>query len=113
MATAAADSKKSKTVPTPGDVLLKDYVEPYGLNLHRLAREIDVPYSRIRAICYDGRAITVDTAVRLSRFFGKSEEFWIAMQYRYELRVQRPQFESAVAEITPFEWPELDEEDDD
>lgn len=103
-------SSESKfPLPTPGDVLLQDYVLPHGLNLTQLAREIRVPPSRLHDICRSGRAITVDTALRLSRFFGKSDEYWINMQRSYELRTLRSEIQNELDQITPFTWPEFAE----
>ncbi len=69
----------------PGEVLLKDFLEPMGISQHKLAMEIGVPASRIHAIVNGDRGITGDTALRLGRYFGVSPEVWIRLQGRYDL----------------------------
>ena len=69
----------------PGDILLEDFMKPLHLSQNRLAREIGVPPRRINEIIHGKRAITADTAIRLSRFFGTSAQVWINLQAEYEL----------------------------
>ena len=69
----------------PGEILLKDFMEPMGLTRHKLAMALCVPASRIGRIVNGARAITVDTALRLSAFFGTTPEFWINAQMHYDL----------------------------
>jgi antitoxin HigA-1 len=69
----------------PGEVLLEDFIKPLGLSQYRLAKDIGVPAIRISQIVNGQRAITVDTALRLARYFGTSPEVWLRMQVRYEL----------------------------
>jgi addiction module HigA family antidote len=66
----------------PGEVLQEDFVAPMGLSQYRLARGISVPPRRINEIVHGKRGITVDTALRLARFFGTSERFWLNLQNR-------------------------------
>jgi antitoxin HigA-1 len=73
----------------PGEVLLADFLEPLGLSQYRLARDISVPPRRINEIVHGKRAITADTALRLARYFGTSERFWLNLQARFDLEVQR------------------------
>jgi addiction module HigA family antidote len=73
----------------PGEVLLADFLEPLGLSQYRLARDISVPPRRINEIVHGKRAITADTALRLARYFGTSERFWLNLQARYDLEAQR------------------------
>jgi len=68
------------TLPTPGEILLTEFLQPMGISQYRLARAIHVPQTRIAAIIKNGRTITADTALRLSRFFGTSVEFWLNLQ---------------------------------
>ena len=71
----------SKVAPIhPGEVLLLDFLEPLGVTQHRLAILIDVPPRRINEIVHGKRRISADTALRLARFFGTSERFWINLQ---------------------------------
>lgn len=68
----------------PGEVLREEFLIPMGISQYRLAKEIAVPEPRISAICTGKRAITADTAVRLSRFFGTSAGFWLGLQADYD-----------------------------
>jgi addiction module HigA family antidote len=73
----------------PGEVLLSDFLEPLGLSQYRLAHDISVPPRRINEIVHGKRAVSADTALRLARYFGTSERFWLNLQARYDLEVQR------------------------
>lgn len=73
----------------PGEVLLEDFLEPMSISQYRLAHGISVPPRRINEIVHGLRAITADTALRLARFFGTSEQFWLNLQARYDLEVER------------------------
>ena len=71
----------------PGEILLEGFMKPMGISINRLARDIAVPPGRISAIVNGKRAITADTALRLSRYFGTSPEVWMGIQADYELRI--------------------------
>ncbi|MBF0507074.1 MAG: HigA family addiction module antidote protein [Nitrospirae bacterium] len=71
----------------PGEILLEEFMKPMEISINRLARDIAVPPGRISAIVNGKRAITADTALRLSRYFGTSPEVWIGLQVDYELRI--------------------------
>lgn len=73
----------------PGEVLMKDFLEPLGLSQYRLAKGLSVPARRINEIVLGKRAITADTALRLARFFGTSDRFWLNLQTAYDLDVER------------------------
>ena len=73
----------------PGEVLLADFLEPLGLSQYRLAHDISVPPRRINEIVHGKRGITADTALRLARYFGTTERFWLNLQARFDLEVQR------------------------
>lgn len=73
----------------PGEVLLEEFMKPLGVSQNRLARDMDVPVSRIAGIVKGERAITADTALRLARFFGTSADMWMALQSDHDLRVAR------------------------
>jgi addiction module HigA family antidote len=73
----------------PGEVLRAECLEPFGLSQYRLAKEMRVPPRRINEIVLGKRGITADTALRLARFFGTSERFWLNLQVRYDLEVER------------------------
>jgi addiction module HigA family antidote len=73
----------------PGEVLLSDFLEPLELSQYRLAQDISVPARRINEIVHGKRAISADTALRLARYFGTTDRFWLNLQARYDLEVQR------------------------
>jgi addiction module HigA family antidote len=80
-----------KTLPNihPGEILLEEFLEPLGLSQNRLARAMGVPPRRINEIVHGKRAVTADTAVRLARALGTSEEFWMGLQADYDLEEAR------------------------
>jgi addiction module HigA family antidote len=73
----------------PGEVLLADFLEPLGLSQYRLAHDISVPPRRVNEIVHRKRGITADTALRLARYFGTTERFWLNLQARFDLEEQR------------------------
>ena len=73
----------------PGEVLLEEFLEPLDLSQYRVAQDISVPPRRINEIVHGTRSITADTALRLARYFGTSDRFWLNLQTRYDLEIQR------------------------
>ena len=73
----------------PGEVLLEEFLNPMGVSQYRLAKDISVPPRRINEIVHGARAISANTALRLSRYFGTSERFWLNLQAQYDLDVER------------------------
>lgn len=73
----------------PGEVLLEEFLKPLEISQYRLAKEISVPPRRVNEIVHGNRAITADTALRLARFFGTTDRFWLNLQARYDLEVER------------------------
>jgi antitoxin HigA-1 len=73
----------------PGEVLLEEFLKPMGISQNRLAREISVPPRRINEIVLCKRAISSDTALRLARYFGTSERFWLGLQVDFDLEEAR------------------------
>ena len=73
----------------PGEVLSEEFLKPLGVTQYRLAKEISVPARRINEIVHGTRGISADTALRLARYFGTSEELWMNLQARYDLEVER------------------------
>ena len=73
----------------PGEILLEEYLKPLGLSQYRLAKDITVPARRVNEIVHGKRAITADTALRLARFFGTSDRFWLNLQTRYDLEIEK------------------------
>ena len=85
----------------PGEVLQADFLAPLALSQYRLAQDISVPPRRINEIVHGKRAISADTALRLARYFGTSERFWMNLQGRYDLEVERDRLASVLDEIHP------------
>jgi len=82
--------KKKKLDPIhPGEILLEEFLKPMGISQYRLAKDISVPARRINEIVHGKRAISVDSALRLSRYFGMSERFWLNLQTHYDIEVQK------------------------
>jgi len=73
----------------PGEVLLEEFLKPHGITQYRLAKELSVPPRRINEIAHGKRSISADTALRLARYFGTSEQFWLNLQARYDLEMER------------------------
>jgi len=73
----------------PGEILLEEFLKPMGISQYRLAMDISVPARRINEIVHGKRTITPDTTLRLSRYFGLSERFWMNLQVRYDLEIEK------------------------
>ena len=73
----------------PGEILMEEFLEPLGVSQYRLAKDISVPPRRINEIVHGKRSITADTGLRLARFFGTTERFWLNLQVRYDLEVEK------------------------
>ena len=73
----------------PGEILLEDFLKPLGMSQYRLAKDISVPPRRINEIVLGKRAVTADTALRLSRYFGGPADFWLSLQSYYDLEVAK------------------------
>lgn len=78
----------------PGEILLEEFLKPMDISQYRLARNISVPPRRINEIVLGKRAITPDTALRLSRYFGLSERFWMNLQTRYDIETEKDRLQS-------------------
>jgi addiction module HigA family antidote len=87
--------------PTPGEILLLEFIEPMGLTQNGLARAIGVPPRRINEIVLGKRAITADTDLRLARYFGLSEGFWLGLQSDHDLLRQRRKIAAELDRIEP------------
>ena len=73
----------------PGEILLEEFLEPMGITQYRLAKDVSVPARRINEIVHGKRGISADTALRLSKYFGTTERFWMNLQIRYDLEVEK------------------------
>ena len=73
----------------PGEILWKEFMEPLGISQNKLARDIDVPVTRVGDIIHGRRGISADSALRLAVYFGTTPEFWLNLQTRYDLKVSK------------------------
>ena len=73
----------------PGEILMEEFLKPMGISQYKLAKDISVPARRINEIIQGKRSITPDTALRLSFYFGLSERFWINLQARYDIEIEK------------------------
>jgi addiction module HigA family antidote len=86
----------------PGEILLEEFFRPLNITAYRLAKETKMPATRISEILKGKRSISVDTALRLSKFFGNSAEFWLGLQVEYDLREERLIKEKELNEIRTY-----------
>lgn len=82
-------SRKKMPPIHPGEILLNEFLDPLQISQYRLAKETSVPARRINQIVHGDRAITADTALRLARYFGTSDRFWMNLQTRYDLEIEK------------------------
>ena len=92
--------------PHPGEILMEEFLKPMGITQYRLAKEIGVPQRRIGEIVAGTRAITPDTGLRLSRFFGMSENFWTGLQLDYDNAKAKDSLGKMLVNIRP--WIEIE-----
>ena len=94
--------KGEKLAPLhPGEILLEEFMRPLGISQNRLGRGLRVPPRRINEIVHAKRSITADTALRFSRFFGTSAEFWLGLQADYDLDVARDRLGDKIDQDVP------------
>jgi antitoxin HigA-1 len=86
----------------PGEILLEEFLDPLGVSQYRLAKELSVPARRINEIVHGQRRISADTALRLARYFGTSERFWMNLQARYDLEIEKDRLGAALDGIRPL-----------
>jgi addiction module HigA family antidote len=86
----------------PGEILLEEFLKPLGVSQYQLAKAVSVPARRINEIVHGQRRISADTALRLARYFGTSERFWINLQARYDLEVEKDRLGAALDDIQPL-----------
>lgn len=88
----------------PGEILFEEFLKPLGISQYRIAKDISVPPRRINEIVQGKRSITADTALRLARYFGLSERFWLNLQSRYDLEVEKDKLDFRLEkEVRVFE----------
>jgi len=93
--------------PHPGEILRHEFLEPMGITQYRLAKSIGVPQRRISEIVAGTRSITVDSGLRLSRFFAMSDGFWTGLQSDYDRITGQERLAEALAKITPYRTGEV------
>jgi addiction module HigA family antidote len=86
----------------PGEILLEEFMKPLGLTAYRVAKDIGVPSNRIDGLIRGNRNITADSAARLARYFGNSEQFWLNLQASYDATQAKEKMAEIVAKITPL-----------
>jgi antitoxin HigA-1 len=91
----------------PGEILLEEFLIPMGISQYRLAKDISVPPRRINEIVHRKRGVSADTALRLERFFGLSEGFWLRLQARYDLEVEKDRLEDRLESEVRIYSPEI------
>jgi addiction module HigA family antidote len=97
-------AKKMMDPIHPGEILMEEFLEPLGVSQYRLAKDISVPPRRINEIVHGKRSITADTALRLARFFGTTERFWLNLQVRYDLEIEKVRLEDVLdRDVTVFQ----------
>ena len=89
--------------PTPGEILLEEFLKPMGITQYRLAKEIGVSQRRIGEIVAGTRAVTADSGLRLSKFFGTSEGFWIGLQLDYDAARAKDTLADVLGKIKPWD----------
>jgi antitoxin HigA-1 len=82
----------------PGEILSEEFLRPLNVSQYKLAKDINVPARRINEIVHGKRSITADTALRLSRYFGLSERFWLNLQARYDLETEKEKLKGRIEE---------------
>ena len=82
----------------PGEILMEEFLRPMDISQYRLAKDINVPARRINEIVHGKRSISPDTALRLSKYFGLSERFWINLQARYDLEIEKDRLKNRLDE---------------
>ena len=87
----------------PGEILLEEFMIPLEITAYKLAKDIDVPQTRISEIIKEKRRITADTAIRLSNYFGNSAKFWLGLQDDYDIEFEKTKKEIEFKNIIPFD----------
>lgn len=97
------DKKRAKAAcavkPKISEILIENFMKPYGLTVHKLARDIDLPVSRVQGILRDTHKITVDTSVRLGKYFGLSDKYFLDLQNDIDIENLKARYEAALARV--------------
>ena len=94
--------KKRLNLIPPGTILQEEFMEPFGITAYKLSKELKVQQTAVSQIIKGSRRITVDMALRLSRYFGNSAQFWLNLQNYYDLELEVEKKENIFKEIVPF-----------
>ncbi|MEE1292750.1 MAG: HigA family addiction module antitoxin [Acutalibacteraceae bacterium] len=94
-------AKKRIETPRVSEILLEEFMEPFGISAYRLAKDINVPVSRIQDILHDRRAITVDTSLRLGKYFGVSDMYFLNLQNDIDIRNEKQRLADELSQIQP------------
>jgi len=86
----------------PGEVLLEEFLKPLGISAYRLSKDLNIPQTRVSQIIKGKRKVTADTALRLSKYFGNSAQFWLGLQNDYDLEVEQIKNNKDFAQIIKF-----------
>lgn len=89
--------------PHPGEILQEEFLAPLEISRYKLAKAIDVPQTRIGEIIAGRRSVSADTALRLAKFFGTSESFWMNLQVGYDAALAKDEMVEILARIEPYE----------
>jgi len=105
--TTTSKGRTMKKLPNihPGEILLEEFLKPLSITAYRLSKETHMPATRVSDILHKKRGITADTAMRLSRYFGNSPDFWLGLQAEYDLREQERLRKKEFDSIVPLDRP--------
>jgi antitoxin HigA-1 len=95
-------NKREIPYPHPGEILLEEFLKPMGITQYRLAKEIGVAQRRIGEVVAGTRAVSTDTGLRLSRFFGMSDDFWVGLQMDFDAAKVKDEMAELLANIQPW-----------
>jgi antitoxin HigA-1 len=87
----------------PGEILREEFLKPMNLSVYQLAKELRVPAPRLNDVVLRKRGVSADTAIRLAKFFGTSEQFWLGLQAAYEVSVAKEELRSEIDQIKPWQ----------
>ncbi len=99
--------KKQIPLPTAGEILNEEFLVPLGISAYRLAKDIEVPVSRIQEILNNKRKITADTSIRLAKYFNLSEDFFLSIQNDIDIRTEKIKLKETIERIQPVAVPAM------
>lgn len=87
----------------PGEILREEFLKPMKLSVYQLAKELHVPAPRLNDVVLQKRGVSADTAIRLAKFFGTSEQFWLGLQAAYEVSMAKEELRNEIDQIKPWQ----------